>query len=172
MKKLTALLLAILMMTVITACGNSEADDNLKDAASTASGVVSDLLNGDYDSDKVESAMDALNSAAQDANAKINMSIAEYVKELKASDDFKQLVQMCQAQYLNIDIVAEGNNLVYKYTYTVEVDVNAVKQALESADNSAMEASANVLHTTLTKLEKVVTEYYTKDGALIGRAEF
>ena len=172
MKKLTALLLAILMMMVITACGKSEEEDNLKDAASTASGVVSDLLNGDYDSSKVESAMDALNSAAQDANAKLNMSVAEYVKELKASEDFKQLVQMCQAQYLDIDVVADGNNLVYKYAYTVEVDVNAVKQALDAADNSAMQSSANVLHTVLSKLDKVVVEYYTKDGELILRQEF
>ncbi len=172
MKKLLALLLAVLMMTVITACGGSKKDENFKDVVSSTSGIVSDLLNGNYDSSKVESAMDALNSAAQDANIKLNMSVAEYVKDLKASDDFKQLVDMCKQQLMNLDIVAEGNNLVYKYTYTVDVDTALVKQSVQTADNSAMEASVNVLHTMLSKLDKVVTEYYTKGGTLIVRMEF
>ena len=61
MKKLAALLLAILMMTVITACGGPK--DNVQSTLDDVSNVVSDILNGDYDADKVESAMDALSSA-------------------------------------------------------------------------------------------------------------
>lgn len=170
MKKLLALLLAILMMTAITACGGPK--DDVQDTLDDVSNVVSDILNGEYDSDKVESAMDALNSAAQDANAKLDISVAEYVEELKASESFQQMVTTLGQQYLNIDVVAEGNNLVYKYSYTVDVDVDAVKQALESADNSAMQSSAQVLHTILTKLDKVIVEYYSKAGELILKQNF
>ena len=100
------------------------------------------------------------------------MAVSEYVEELKNSDSFKQMAEMVEQQFLSIDVVAEGNDLVYKYSYTVDVDFESIKQALQNADNSAMEASAQVLHTVLTKLEDVVVEYYTKAGELILRQEF
>ena len=82
------------------------------------------------------------------------------------------MVEMLEQQFLNVSVVAEGNDLVYKYSYTVDVDVESIKQALQNADNSAMEASAQVLHTVLNKLEDVVVEYYSKAGELILRQEF
>lgn len=167
MKKLLAILLAVLMMAAFTACGS---DDNiisdLQDAADTTSKVLSDILNGDADPDDLEDTMNQLESAAQNAGVKLDTEISEYAKQLSESAEFKQTVETMKQQFLNVVVTADGDDLVYRYTYTVEVDKDLVKQALEQSA-STYEASAKALRAMLSKLNKVVIEFYSMDGSLI-----
>ena len=80
MKKLLAILLAVLMMAAFTACGDDSAVSDLQDAADTTSKVLSDILNGDADPDDLEDTMNQLESAAQNAGVKLDTEIADYAK--------------------------------------------------------------------------------------------
>ena len=166
MKKLLAILLAVLMMAAFTACGDDSAVSDLQDAADTTSKLVSDILNGDADPDDLEDTMNQLESAAQNAGVKLDTEIADYAKQLSESAEFKQTVETMKQQFLNVVVTSDGDDLVYRYTYTVEVDKELVKQALQQSA-STYEASANALRAMLSKLNKVVIEFYSMDGALI-----
>lgn len=166
MKKLLAILLAVLMMAAFTACGDDSAVSDLQDAADTTSKLVSDILNGDADPDDLEDTMNQLESAAQNAGVKLDTAIADYAKQLSESDEFKQTVETMKQQFLNVVVTSDGDDLVYRYTYTVEVDKELVKQALQQSA-STYEASANALRAMLSKLNKVVIEFYSMDGSLI-----
>ena len=166
MKKLLAILLAVLMMAAFTACGDDSAVSDLQDAADTTSKVLSDILNGDADPDDLEDTMNQLESAAQNAGVKLDTEIADYAKQLSESAEFKQTVETMKQQFLNVVVTSDGDDLVYRYTYTVEVDKNLVKQTLQQSA-STYEASANALRAMLSKLNKVVIEFYSMDGSLI-----
>lgn len=166
MKKLLAILLAVLMMAAFTACGDDSAVSDLQDAADTTSKLVSDILNGDADPDDLEDTMNQLESAAQNAGVKLDTEIADYAKQLSESAEFKQTVETMKQQFLNVVVTSDGDDLVYRYTYTVEVDKELVKQALQQSA-STYEASANALRAMLSKLNKVVIEFYSMDGSLI-----
>ena len=166
MKKLLAILLAVLMMAAFTACGDDSAVSDLQDAADTTSKVLSDILNGDADPDDLEDTMNQLESAAQNAGVKLDTEIADYAKQLSESAEFKQTVETMKQQFLNVVVTSDGADLVYRYTYTVEVDKELVKQALQQSA-STYEASANALRAMLSKLNKVVIEFYSMDGSLI-----
>lgn len=166
MKKLLAILLAVLMMAAFTACGDDSAVSDLQDAADTTSKLVSDILNGDADPDDLEDTMNQLESAAQNAGVKLDTEIADYAKQLSESAEFKQTVETMKQQFLDVVVTSDGDDLVYRYTYTVEVDKELVKQALQQSA-STYEASANALRAMLSKLNKVVIEFYSMDGSLI-----
>ena len=166
MKKLLAILLAVLMMAAFTACGDDSAVSDLQDAADTTSKVLSDILNGDADPDDLEDTMNQLESAAQNAGVKLDTEIADYAKQLSESAEFKQTVETMKQQFLDVVVTSDGDDLVYRYTYTVEVDKELVKQALQQSA-STYEASANALRAMLSKLNKVVIEFYSMDGSLI-----
>lgn len=171
MKKLLAILLAVLMMAAFTACGDDSAVSDLQDAADTTSKVLSDILNGDADPDDLEDTMNQLESAAQNAGVKLDTEIADYAKQLSESAEFKQTVETMQQQFLDVVVTSDGDDLVYRYTYTVEVDKELVKQALQQSA-STYEASANALRAMLSKLNKVVIEFYSMDGSLIVSEKF
>ena len=171
MKKLLAILLAVLMMAAFTACGDDSAVSDLQDAADTTSKVLSDILNGDADPDDLEDTMNQLESAAQNAGVKLDIEIADYAKQLSESAEFKQTVETMQQQFLDVVVTSDGDDLVYRYTYTVEVDKELVKQALQQSA-STYEASANALRAMLSKLNKVVIEFYSMDGSLIVSEKF
>ena len=166
MKKLLAILLAVLMMAAFTACGDDSAVSDLQDAADTTSKVLSDILNGDADPDDLEDTMNQLESAAQNAGVKLDTEIADYAKQLSESAEFKQTVETMKQQFLDVVVSSDGDDLVCRYTYTVEVDKELVKQALQQSA-STYEASANALRAMLSKLNKVVIEFYSMDGSLI-----
>lgn len=171
MKKLLAILLAVLMMAAFTACGDDSAVSDLQDAADTTSKLVSDILNGDADPDDLEDTMNRLESAAQNAGVKLDTEIADYAKQLSESAEFKQTVETMKQQFLDVVVTSDGNDLVYRYTYTVEVDKELVKQALQQSA-STYEASAGALRAMLSKLNKVVIEFYSMDGSLIVSEKF
>ena len=171
MKKLLAILLAVLMMAAFTACGDDSAVSDLQYAADTTSKVLSDILNGDADPDDLEDTMNQLESAAQNAGVKLDTEIADYAKQLSESAEFKQTVETMQQQFLDVVVTSDGDDLVYRYTYTVEVDKELVKQALQQSA-STYEASANALRAMLSKLNKVVIEFYSMDCSLIVSEKF
>ena len=171
MKKLLAILLAVLMMAAFTACGDDSAVSDLQDATDATSKLVSDILNGNADPDDLEDTMNQLESAAQNAGVKLDTEIADYAKQLSESAEFKQTVEAMKQQFVNVVVTSDGNDLVYRYTYTVEVDKNLVKQTLQQSA-STYEASANALRAMLSKLNKVVIEFYSMDGSLIVSEKF
>lgn len=74
---------------------------------------------------------------------------------------------------VEIEILARGTAIVYKYTFTVEADEAAVIASVESAEMKASydEALANYRAIGLKDISMIV-EYYSVDGRLIVTKEF
>lgn len=77
---------------------------------------------------------------------------------------------------LTIDIVAEGDKLVYVYTYQQDIDVDYAKEALASALDQQAATFENVAKEikNAVNIENpvVVVRYLTKDGSEIYSQEF
>ena len=77
---------------------------------------------------------------------------------------------------LTIDIVAEGDKLVYVYTYQQDIDVDYAKEALASALDQQASTFENVAKEikNAVNIENpvVVVRYLTKDGSEIYSQEF
>lgn len=77
---------------------------------------------------------------------------------------------------LTIDIVAEGDKLVYVYTYQQDIDVDYAKEALASALDQQASTFENVAkelkNAVNVESPVVVVRYLTKSGAEIYSKEF
>lgn len=77
---------------------------------------------------------------------------------------------------LTMDIVAEGNKLVYVYTYQTDLDIEATKEALATA----IEQQASVFENVAKEIKNAVNvenpivevRYLAKDGTEICSQEF
>ena len=77
---------------------------------------------------------------------------------------------------LTMDIVAEGNKLVYVYTYQTDLDIEATKEALATA----IEQQASVFENVAKEIKNAVNvenpivevRYLAKDGTEIYSQEF
>lgn len=162
MKKILAILLVCGLM--FSLCGCALFDKGPSDLAST----LQDVANGDADADDLQSALDNYVSTISGNVVGFN-DINEYVDTVTKSDDFKNSIEATKNQGMNMVLEADGNNLVYKYTYTVEVAENAealLKQSFET-NSSLFESSAKAIRIEAPCVEKVIWEYYTKDGKFI-----
>ena len=105
-------------------------------------------------------------------NGKID-SIEAFV----ATDEMQsQIKESVEDGTLTMDIVAEGNKLVYVYTYQTDLDIEATKEALATA----IEQQASVFENVAKEIKNAVNvenpivevRYLAKDGTEIYSQEF
>jgi len=164
MKRILALLLALSMIFVFTACMKSEEQKRVEEATDRLESIFEDV-----DETEASSAAEVLGDyadAVSDAGGATDVEIDEYVDTLVKTDNWKNTVETWGSQGLSIEVEARGNSLVYVYTYTVAVDVAVAKETLES-NRESMKSTADSLRKILTKLDTVICEYYDIDGNLI-----
>ncbi|MBR6549080.1 MAG: hypothetical protein IKT68_06005 [Clostridia bacterium] len=182
MKKVLALLLAIMMVLTLVACGDKkDAEEKVEEAVSNMEEALGDLesaLSGNQEDmqdalDQATSALDQYTSAVQDADIpQPSGTLETYVAELKASADFQQNADQFQSQGLLYDIEARGSKLVYLYTYMVEVDTQAVAAGFDDSMGSMMESLLPALKTEVPSMEACVVEFYDVAGNLILSREY
>lgn len=168
MKKLLLIALSIMMVLSFAACGE---DKKLSDAADKVQDALSATdENGNLDQDAVNDALEDYNDALDNAGSSVNnkLSVADYVKQTKSA------VEKQSSDTFTIELCAEGNNIVYKYTYKVPVADNA-KDLLDNQIaqiESTTQSAVNIMKKECSALENVVYEYYTMNGKLIATYTF
>ncbi len=174
MKKLLALFLALTLVFALSACGNeSESAKEFEDALDRLEDGLDELNDGITDRDELDDAVDAMEDyadTASDAGLTTDMDIDEYVDMLIESDDWKTTKASVEAQNMTVEVEADGDSIIYKYTYTVEVDNEYTKSGIESGKDTLI-AAADSLRAILSKLDTVVYEYYDINGDLITSIE-
>ncbi len=182
MKKVLALLLAIMMVLTLVACGDKkDAEEKVEEAVSNMEEALGDLesaLGGNQEDmqdalDQATSALDQYTSAVQDADIpQYDGTVTEYVAGLKASSEYQENAAQFQQMGLQYDIEARGNKLVYKYTYLVAVDAQAVVDGFDASMGSMMESSVSLIKAELPVLEAVIVEMYDMSNSLLLSKEY
>ena len=76
---------------------------------------------------------------------------------------------------VDIAITAEGNSMVYRYTYTIEVDVEAKKAELQEQSigfNQAFEDKIIEMRAAGIENASILVEFVAKDGAVVFSKEY
>ena len=108
-------------------------------------------------------------------NGKID-SIEAFVATDEMQSQIKEAKESVEDGTLTMDIVAEGNKLVYVYTYQTDLDIEATKEALATA----IEQQASVFENVAKEIKNAVNvenpivevRYLAKDGTEIYSQEF
>ncbi len=100
-------------------------------------------------------------------------TVKEYVKANSSNSAFKAVIEQVEAQGMKLELVAEGTNVVYKYTYTVPTLDNAkdvLDESFETQD-ATFESSAELIRKECDAVKNVVWEYYDMNGKFITSLE-
>lgn len=167
MKKLFAMLLCAVLALTAAACTKNETASSAVNTSSSTSEDVS--------STGEETSSDADVSSTEDASSQDETySMEEFVALSKDSID--AMKESFASQGLVIDVVAEGNSLVYRYQYSTAVgDTAAVKAALEDAiveQDSVFEGVLTSVKSLVSDAESVIVEYLDADGSEIFSKEY
>lgn len=166
MKKLFAMLLCAVLALTAAACTKNE---------TASSAVNTSSASEDVSSTGEETSSDADISSTEDASSQDETySMEEFVALSKDSID--AMKESFASQGLVIDVVAEGNSLVYRYQYSTAVgDTAAVKAALEDAiveQDSVFEGVLTSVKSLVPDAESVIVEYLDADGSEIFSKEY
>ena len=107
-------------------------------------------------------------------NGKID-SIEAFVATDEMQSQIKEAKESVEDGTLTMDIVAEGNKLVYVYTYQTDLDIEATKEALATAieQASVFENVAKEIKNAVNVENPIVeVRYLAKDGTEIYSQEF
>ena len=112
--------------------------------------------------------------AASSAASNEGMTLEEYIEANQ--ETFGQLTESMAASGMNIQILAKGNSLVYRYRYTSDVGTAAqlkpvLDEALESM-RSVFENSLEAVRLAVPSAESLVVEYLSQDGEVITSQEY
>ncbi len=164
MKKVLSILLVCVILSSFASCAFLET----KEASNDLENAANDFAQGNIDAGEFEDSIENYASAI-DGNVQGFTDINKYVENIIKSDIFKQSVQSTKELGMILELEADGNNLVYKYTYTVPVADNAAELIENSfeASSSTYDSTANAIRIEAPCVEKVIWSYYDIDGNLI-----
>lgn len=183
MKRILLILLAALMMISLVACGEKK-DDSSK----TASSEVTDAKDADEsenedaskdekDTKDSDGAKDAKDSKDSDASSKKYPTLKKYLEDpanIKGIDAVKE----SSSGTMDIDVKADGNTMVYDYTYRTKIedsDLPGVKQTIDSSLDSTESTFVGLADTLQNQIEediKVKIVYRNADGEVITERTF
>lgn len=153
MKKLFAILLAVMMIASLAACSPKEEDK--ADQSTTASETAQDTTKAadEAESDDKEATTSSnTDTDSGTASAKHYDSLQDYYDDpvnVKGFDDLKKSGE----GVMNIEAYVEDSTLVYDYTYIESIDESKLPSVKETLDK-AIEASVG----TFTDLKKQMQE--------------
>ncbi len=99
--------------------------------------------------------------------------VQAYVELAQTTDEWKQAEETSKNAGMDLAVEARGTNLVYMYTFTVELEDNAAELLKTSLEESAesLKASAETIRGEQSAIDKVIWEYYDMEGNLLASAE-
>lgn len=200
-KKLLTMLFALAMTsTVIAGCGTKSDSDSAKDdKKSEASATKDEATTTPTDEATTAPSDDAATLAPTDnattapsdeattapsdktSSTGIYKNMEEYISDPTVKASLDQAIKSAAGSGMTIDITAEGNTLIYKYTYNQQmssdsVPVETLKQSLETAMNSQkdqMQNFANQIGNVVEETPAIISlQYIDADGTPLYEKEF
>lgn len=200
-KKLLTMLFALAMTsTVIAGCGTKSDNDSAKDdKKSEASATKDEATTAPTDEATTAPSDDAATLAPTDnattapsdeattapsdktSSTGIYKNMEEYISDPTVKASLDQAIKSAAGSGMTIDITAEGNTLIYKYTYNQQmssdsVPVETLKQSLETAMNSQkdqMQNFANQIGNVVEETPAIISlQYIDADGTPLYEKEF
>ncbi len=108
-------------------------------------------------------------------------SLEEYLSNSTVKASLDAVIESMEAQGISLDITAQGNTMVYTYTYQEQLDLSdpAQKDAMVNALDSAMESQKDTFETSLNQIRSVINPqvtikivYLNNDGSEIATYNF
>lgn len=183
-KKLLTMLFALAMTsTVIAGCGTKSDSDSAKDdKKSEASATKDEATTAPTDEATTAPSDDATTApSATTSSTGVYKNMEEYISDPTVKASLDQAIKSAAGSGMTIDITAEGNTLIYKYTYKQQmssdsVPVETLKQSLETAMNSQkdqMQNFANQIGNVVEETPAIISlQYIDADGTPLYEKEF
>ena len=168
MKKLFALLLAVMMVLSLAACGK----DSDKSGATADSSSKSDTASSEADDgDSAES------ETIDTSNLKHYATLQQYLDDPDNSEGLEKLKKQ-SGEAIDLDIEIEDDTLVYDYTYTTAIEESNIanvsdilNQMLESSKDN-FQKLAGVMQSQIDEDIKIKVVYRNTDGEVIAEKTF
>ncbi len=155
--KLFACAVAMAMALSLCACGNKDEEKDTKTKTEESSKEDSSEESEDESSDKFE-------------------SIEAYITEPTIKESLDAMIQSLEGSGMTLEIKADGNKLVYVYTYTEVVKsddiVAALEAGLEEQADGFITAAASIKDSVDVENPVVEIQYVDANGELICSREF
>ena len=207
-KLLTMLFVLAMTSTVIAGCGTKSDSDSAKDdKKSEASATKDEATTAPTDEATTAPSDDAATLAPTDdattapsddattapsddattapsattSSTGVYKNMEEYISDPTVKASLDQAIKSAAGSGMTIDITAEGNTLIYKYTYNQQmssdsVPVETLKQSLETAMNSQkdqMQNFANQIGNVVEETPAIISlQYIDADGTPLYEKEF
>lgn len=168
---LLVFMLAFVTSVLISACGTSNPSHEVSSSVTASTAVSSKAAASKEES--VSGKADSSETDSETGNQKVT-SLEEYVKSPEVQAAVKQISDSVSKQGLKVDISADGNKLIYTYTYQkdVKVSANALNSALEQQASTFQGIATSLKQTTSEDNPVVVIRYLDKNGKVITTKEF
>ncbi len=156
-----SLCLVFTMSFALMACGSDDSKNN------SSSSEVS--------SSQQESSSEESSSSDAPASGKY-ATIQEFVESDAMQSQLESVTSQAEASGMKFDIYGEGNKLVYAYTFSEDVDVSGMGDALKEALNEQADTFKGVAKSIPLAVDvdsaTVVVKYINHDGTEICSEEF
>lgn len=118
-----------------------------------------------------------LNEASSQVEVKNLSELEALVQEDEFQEQVKALSQTYESKGMKLEVVAEGDSVVYKCIYTVQIDENKSKEELtEHLESKAFETSIDsVLRSfkaQVPQTRSVIVRYIDMNGNIIASKEY
>ena len=183
-KKLLALLLCLLTLSMLAACGTNDTDEgeesSRKNKTTEASSQKS--TDKDDDDDDDDDDVDVDDDDEEATTRKHSTSVAmfedidEYLADETVANQLESLIEMYEGQGLDVAIFGDYDTITYTYTYTEDmlasgITLDEIAEQLDSyfeTAKSSMQTSVNQIQ-SLVEVSPIknVIEYYNVDGTLL-----
>lgn len=168
MKKFLAVLLACGLVFSFAGCGTKGKSEDIEKKGKNLTEKVGDYMDGETDEEELSSALDDYQNSI-DGNIKGYDDIEEYIKASTSTEEFKKVLEHQKSIGLTLTVEADGDDMVYKYQYTVEVTDDAAQLLQESFEQNEdrLAQTADIIRIEAPCIDEVVWEYYSIDGELL-----
>ena len=166
MKRILLIMLAVLMVFSLVACGEKKEDssdtsssvtssdtDQSKDAAESKE---ADESKKSDDADDSKDTKDANDSDSSKTSSKQYATLKECLDDPNSLTGIDE-VKKASSDVLDIDVKADGNVLVYDYTYRTQVDESLLPSVKATLDKS-LEATESTFVTLADTLQSQIEE--------------
>ncbi len=175
MKRIFAILIALLLIVALAACGEEES----KTGGTTTDSGETSQLDTSYDAEKKAASKvdDTPSSTDNGESAKKYKTLEEYLQDPLNVQGVEEMKKNSQDN-MDIDLRAEGDTLVYSFTYTTvyeEDSLPSIKSMLEQVMETAQDTFSNLAKMMQDDIEESITlkvVYCNGDGSVIAERTF
>ncbi len=166
MKRILLIMLAVLMVFSLVACGEKKEDSSDTSSAVTSSDTdqskdaaeskEADESKKSDDADDSKDTKDANDSDSSKTSSKQYATLKECLDDPNSLTGIDE-VKKASSDVLDIDVKADGNVLVYDYTYRTQVDESLLPSVKSTLDKS-LEATESTFVTLADTLQSQIEE--------------